>query len=388
MERASERPVGRAAAAALGALALAASALAAPAQGAPARAQPAHPELATLPPPPVPLDNPMTPGKIALGEMLYWDGRLSGNGSMPCASCHLPELGWGTASPISFGYPGTQHWRNSQTILNAAYYDKLFWDGSAASLESQARKAAGGAVGGNGDASMMEMRLRFAPEYVRAFREVFGTRLPHAAQAWQAIAAFERTIVTDPSKVPFDRFLAGEEAAMSGAAKRGMELFNGKAGCIGCHNGALASDRKFHDTGVPSAPEFAEDPLHQITQRWEVYAKGAPEELYRRTGGDLGLYFVTKRPRDKGKFRTPSLRELRWSGPYMHNGAFATLEEVVAFYDAGGGEGQRAGLAPLGLSERERGDLVAFLEALSMDEPLILEEPELPETATWKEFRE
>lgn len=351
-----------------------------------ALAQGDFPPLATLPPPPIPADNPMTPEKIALGEKLYWDGRLSGNGSMPCSACHLPDLGWGTGSPISFGYPGTQHWRNSQTVLNSAYYNKGFWEGNVTSLETQAPAAAEGAVAGNGDGSTMEMRLRFVPEYVDAFREVFGTDWPNIAQAWQAIAAFERTIVTDASKVPLDRFLAGDDAALSDEAKRGMDLYNGKAGCISCHNGALASDERYYNTGVPTAPEFAEDPLFQITQRWEVYQKGVSEDTYRTTGTDLGLYFKTKRPDDKGKFRTPSLRELRWTDPYMHNGVFETLADVVAFYNAGGGNGQTAGLQPLGLTDTEQSDLVAFLEALSMDEPLLMNEPELPETATWAEF--
>ena len=111
------------------------------------------PPLATLSPPPVPADNPMSAEKVELGEKLFWDGRLSGNGAMPCSACHLPDLGWGTGGAISFGYPGTQHWRNSQTILNSAYYNKLFWEGSATSLEAQAPAAAGGAVAGNGDGS-------------------------------------------------------------------------------------------------------------------------------------------------------------------------------------------------------------------------------------------
>jgi cytochrome c peroxidase len=344
------------------------------------------PSLATLPPPSSPVDNPMTPEKVALGEKLYWDGRLSGNGAMPCSACHLPDLGWGTGGAISFGYPGTQHWRNSQTILNSAYYNKLFWEGSASSLEGQAPDAAEGGVAGNGDGSMMEMRLRFVPDYVRDFKQVFGTDWPNIAQAWMAIAAFERTIVTDATKVPFDRYLAGDATAMSDAAKRGMDLFNGKAGCISCHNGALVSDQKFYNTGVPTAPEFAEDPGYQITLRWELYQKGVSEDTYRQGDKDLGLYHRTKRPEDKYKFRTPSLRELRWTEPFMHNGVFDTLAEVVTFYNAGGGEGQTAGLKPLGLTAEEQADIVAFLEALSMDEPLLLDEPELPETATWAEF--
>ncbi len=343
------------------------------------------PPLATLPPPPIPADNPMTPEKIELGKKLFWDGRLSGNGSMGCVMCHQPHVGWGTGGPISFGYPGTQHWRNSQTILNSAYYNKLFWEGNQSSLEAQAPAAAGGAVAGNGDGSMMEMKVRFVPEYVDAFREVFGTEWPHIAQAWQAIAAFQRTVVTDPAQVPFDRYLAGDDDALSDAAKRGMELYNGKAGCIVCHSGPLASDERYYDLGVPPAPEFDDDPMYQITLRWELYQKGMPEEVYREGADDLGLYHKTKRPGDMGKFRTPSLRELKWTEPYMHNGIFGTLEEVVDFYDAGGGAGNTV-LQPLSLSDGEKADLIAFLGALSMDEPLLMEEPVLPATETWAEF--
>ena len=231
----------------------------------------------------------------------------------------------------------------------------------------------------NGDGSMM--KLRFVPEYVAAFRSIFGTDWPHIAQAWQAIAAFQRTIVTDPEQVPFDSHLAGDTAALSEPAARGMAVFTRKGGCIACHNGALVSDQRYYNLGIPPAPEFATDELNQISLRWELYQKGMSEALYRAGDDDLGLYHVTKRPGDKGKFRTPSLRELRWTGPYMHNGIFARLDEVVGFYDAGGGEGNDV-LRPLGLSDVEKADLVAFLEALSMDEPLTMDPPDLPATAT------
>ena len=345
-----------------------------------------YPPLATLPPPPYPVDNPLTPEKLKLGELLFWDGRLSGNGFMPCSACHMPHQGWGGGTPISIGYPGTTHWRNSPTVINSAYFNKFFWEGSAGSLEAQAKDAASGAVAGNGNGSMMEMRMRFVPEYVEAFREVFGTDWPSIAQGWMAVATFSRSLVTDATKVPFDRHLAGDADAMSESAVRGMALFHTEAGCISCHNGALVSDQGFYNIGVPTPPEFANHPLFQISLRWETYQKGVHEDEYRNSVDDLGLYHRTKRPADKGKFRTPSLRELVWTGPYMHNGAFATLAEVVEFYDGGGGAGQTAGLQPLGLTDGQKADLVAFLEALSMDEPLILPEPDLPETQTWEAF--
>ena len=361
----------RAASASLAALLLAGTALAAD-----------YPALGPLPPAPAPSDNPTTPEKVELGKKLFWDGRLSGNGSMGCVACHSPDLGWGTGGAISFGYPGTQHWRKSQTVLNSAHYNKLFWEGSVTSLEGQAEAAAEGGVAGNGDSAMMEMRLRLVPEYVAEFKKVFGTDWPHISDAWKAIAAFQRTLNSDPEKVPFDRFMKGDQTAISTEAKRGLDLFKGKAGCISCHNGPLLSDQTFHDLGVPDSPVFQSDPIYQITLRWQHYQKGVAEDYYRKGTTDDGLYYVTKRAEDKGKFRTPSLREIAYTGPYMHNGVLETLEAVVEFYDKGGGE-SRSGtktLKPLGLTEQEKKDLLAFLGTLSMDQPLTVKEPTLPES--------
>ena len=187
-------------------------------------AAPATPPLATLAAPSSPTDNPTTPAKVELGKKLFWEARLSGNGSMPCVSCHVPTLGWGDGGAISRGYPGTKHWRNSQTVLNSAYYNKLFWEGNVTSLEGQAPAAAEGAVAGNGDSSVMEMRLRFIPEYVEAFRKVFGTEWPRINDAWRTISAYERTVVTDAKQVPFDRWLAGDKKALSESQQRGMAL--------------------------------------------------------------------------------------------------------------------------------------------------------------------
>lgn len=200
---------------------------------------------------PVPADNPMTEAKVELGELLFWDPRLSGNASMSCASCHLPEAGWGTGGAISFGHPGTTHWRNSQTILNSAYCNKLFWAGASPSLEAQAPAAAHGAVAGNGDDSIMERRLAFIPDYVARFDAVFGTRHPVIGDAWKAIAAYQRTIVSDPAAVPFDRFAGDDEAALSDAARRGLDLFRGEVGCITCHGGPLAPNQQYYATGLP-----------------------------------------------------------------------------------------------------------------------------------------
>jgi cytochrome c peroxidase len=333
-----------------------------------------------LPSAPVPADNPMSSAKIELGRLLFWDPRLSGNGSTACANCHMPNAGWSERSALSRGYPGTIHWRNSQSILNAAYFDRLFWDGAAGSLEQQAQSAAEGAVAGNGDAAMMEMRLRLVPEYVRRFREVFGTEWPRLSHAWQALAAFQRTLVTDKRRVPFDRWLAGEAAALPEAAQRGYRLFLGKAGCILCHDGPLFSDQRFHALGVPRLALHQTHPLLQVTARWQNLQRGVAQAQYRGSDEDLGLEYVTLHPADRGKFRTPSLRELKYTAPYMHNGVFASLREVVDFFDRGGGAAPNKSplLRPLGLSEQEKNDLAAFLESISMDEPLLMAPPRLP----------
>jgi len=342
------------------------------------------PPLAPLPEVTAPPDNPITAAKVELGMMLFFDPKLTGDASLACGDCHDPKQGWGTNDTISRGYPGTVHWRNSQTVVNAAYEGKLFWQGSVGSLEKQAPTANKGAVAGNGENDVMEARLRQTPEYIKRFREVYGTPLPRLGDAWLAIATFERTLVTRGD--PLDRYLQGDKSALSAQAVRGKELFEGKANCIECHNGPLLSDQKYYNLGVPAPPEFEESGMNQITFRWENYAKGVPEPYYREWKDDAGLYYTTKRIQDAGKFRTQPLRYLKYTAPYMHAGQFFTLEEVVDFYNEGGGENfftERYGtktqiLKPLDLSDEEKEALVAFLEEISGDEikrPL----PKVPE---------
>lgn len=340
------------------------------------------PPLAALPAPPSPRDNPTTPAKVELGKLLFFDGRLSGDGSTPCSACHLPSAGWDFPAPISRGYPGTVHWRNSQTVINSAYYSKLFWAGSSGSLEKQAKSAATGAVAGNGESEMMEAKLAFVPEYRKRFREVFGDPWPKVHNAWNAIAAFERTLVQRDT--PFDQYMNGSMSALTSEQKKGLALFRGKGGCIECHNGALLSDEKYYNLGVPRHEAWADDALKQITFRYEIFAKGVTEKMYRVTKDDPGMYFRTKEKRDKGKFRTPSLRYTKYTAPYMHNGAIATLEDVVEFYNQGGGKDgwgtKTSVLKSLNLDPSEKKALVAFLESLS-GERLTMEPPQLPHSA-------
>lgn len=343
------------------------------------------PPLAPLGDPPIPADNPQSDAKVELGKMLFWDPRVGGDASTACVTCHEPDQGWGFNDSLSRGYPATVHWRNSQTVVNSAYLSKLFWAGAASSLEKQAPSAAKGAVAGNGENDVMETRLAFIPEYRKRFKEIFGTEWPVIGDAWRAIAAFERTMIHNDT--PVDRYLKGDEAALTDQQKAGMELFNGKAGCIQCHNGALASDEKYYNLGVPPAERWNEDGLAQVTFRYEQYAKGVTQEMYRKIKDDAGLYYRTKQKADLGKFRTAPLRYTKYTAPYMHNGAFWDLTEVVQFYNAGGGENEFTDgtmasnksplIKPLGLSDKEVEDLVAFLEAFSGDEVKI-DPPKLP----------
>ncbi|GMM89036.1 cytochrome-c peroxidase [Vibrio fortis] len=335
---------------------------------------------------PIPPDNKQTPEKIELGKILFFDGRLSGDTTSPCSGCHLESQGWAFPDDLSVGYPGTVHWRNSQTIINAAYYDKLFWAGSAMSLEAQAKDAAKGAVAGNGEDDIMEARLALVPEYVERFKEVFGDDTPKIHNAWRAIAAFERTMIQRDT--PIDRYLLGDKSALTESQLRGKSLFEGKAGCIACHNGQLAADQRFYNIGVPPSPWWEDDGLAQITFRFELYSKGVTEYMYRHTKADPGAYFRAKRKEMLGKFRTPSLRYTKYTAPYMHNGTLPTLESVIEFYNRGGvtEDGRTTGfpetksplIRPLGLTEDEKLDLLRFVEAFSGEE-IEIDEPMIPE---------
>ncbi len=346
--------------------------------------EPEVPPLAPLGPPPIPADNPQSAAKIELGKLLFFDPRLGGDASVSCATCHDPEQGWSWAEDISRGYPGTVHWRSNQSIINSAYYAKLFWAGSVPSLEAQAPSAAKGAVAGNGEGDIMEARLRLIPEYVKLFKASFGGA-PLIKNAWRAIAAFERTLVQRDT--PLDKYLLGDKSALSEQQVRGKALYEGKARCILCHNGALTSNEKFYNIGVPRPGRWLEDGMAQITFRYEYYAKGSNEKLYRAAKDDVGLYFRNKNKWSMGKFRVPSLRYIAYTAPYMRQGQFYTLEEVVDFYDRGGvdEDGNTTSfpktktplIQKLNLSDNEKEDLLAFLEAFS-GEKIMMDKPKLP----------
>lgn len=321
-------------------------------------------------PHPGPPDNPTTPAKAALGAMMFFESRLSGDTSTPCSKCHDPKMGWGTSGDVSVGYPGTQHFRNFQTVLNVAHLKKFFWDGRVTSLEAQFWAAAGGESGGNMATDMAEARLRQVPEYRKMFMEVFG-ELPTADNVARAAAAFQRTLVSDPQKVPFDRYINGDKNAMTAEQVAGMKLFVGKARCILCHDGMMFTDEDFHSLGLPRNAAFEKDPLRQIEMRYRAKVFGVMN--YMEVDQDLGLYFQTHRKDDLFKWRTQTLRELKYTAPYFHAGTAFTLEEAVDFYNKGGGESPYGTKSPLlkelKLTDSEKKALVAFLEALSSPEP-------------------
>jgi len=319
---------------------------------------------------------------VDLGRLLFFDPRLSGDGSTACADCHDPNYGFGDGAELSRGYPGTKHWRNSQTLVNSVYLrNGLHWDGTVPSFVDQVPGAMGTPFAANIDVPMAEERLRQIPDYVTQFNSIWGED-PNIARIAEAISAYEQTLVSADS--PYDRFALGDFDALSTEAKRGMVVFQGKGNCSACHSGGLYTDEAFHNTSVPRNPTFLEDPLVQISFRRSMRSFDVDPEVYMTLDRDPGYYAVTKNKDHLGAFRTPPLRYLKYTAPYMHNGMLYTLEEVVEFYDQGGTEdvfGTKSELIkPLRLTHQEKSDLVAFLESMSGTE-IRENQPKLPEYA-------
>ena len=353
------------------------------------------PALEALGPPPIPKDNPQAVDedgwpldddpKVRLGRMLFFEPALSGDGSVACSTCHVMGAGWALNSAISRSYPGQSHFRNSQSVVNAAYMGKLFWDGHTRSLETQAPSAAKG-IAGNAKVPMMTARLQMIPEYVEMFTAAFGSIRNPVKDAWRAISAFERTLTSVDS--PIDQYLRGDEEALDEMQLSGMDLFNGKARCIMCHNGPLASDEKYYNLGLPRQQLFSDIAKNQIGFRSQNYSAGMPEYVFRATKSDLGLYARTHNKEDMGKFRTQPLRFIEYTPPYYHNGVFDDFYEVVEFYNEGGGDDyvledfgfstKTDRLKPLDLTDDEIDDLVAFLEGFTGPE-ILIEIPILPQ---------
>lgn len=321
---------------------------------------------------PVPDQNPQTPEKIELGKKLFFDRRLSGDGTMSCATCHIPEQAFTDGMDISLSYPTTRNWRNTPTLINVAFFRYLFWDGRVQTLEDQALFPMMSAFEMNQNLDYLEEEIRVVPEYAAAFRQVFGGEVTRERIA-MAIAAFERTLIS--FNAPIDKYLLGEDGVLSPAARRGLEIFTGKGKCTDCHHGVNMSDDKFYAILVPENPVYQEDPRIAATRRF--VAKVYHYEDYVNLNEDPGRYLITKASGDWKAFRTPTLRDVGKTAPYMHNGIFNTLDEVIDFFDSGGGTGNTA-LKPLGLSAEEKQDLKTFMvEALS-GEDVAIKYPNVP----------
>jgi cytochrome c peroxidase len=328
-----------------------------------------------LPPLAVPADNRLTPAKVALGRKLFFDRRLSPNRTMSCAMCHVPEQGF-TAHELatSVGIGGRSVRRNAPTVLNVAWQKRLFHDGREIALEDQiwGPLLAANEMGNPSMGYVIE-RVRSLDDYAGLFAGAFDGKDVSAERIGAAIASYERTLTAGDSR--FDRWrYGGERSAIDAREQRGFELFAGKARCASCHTvgerDALFTDHGFHNTGIGWARTY------QAPERTRVeLAPGVHAEIDRRTletfsepaAQDLGRYEITLDPRDRWAYKTPSLRNVALTAPYMHDGSLSTIEAVIEFYDRGGidNPGKSALLAPLGLTGDERAALAAFLRALT-----------------------
>ena len=329
-----------------------------------------------LPPVPVPPDNPATRATIELGRKLFYDRRLSLNHTFSCAMCHIPEQGFtSNEMATAVGIEGRSVRRNAPTLYNAAYLTRLFHDGREFSLEQQiwGPLLAGNEMGNPSIGAVIE-KLRRLPDYQGRFEAAFAGRGPGMETLGMALASYQRALVSANS--PFDRWYFGrQDDALGAAARRGFDLFTGKAGCVACHSvaedHALFTDNSLHNTGIGYAESMAPEPAaRQVRLAPGVSVAVAPELIRSVSGpkpGDLGLYEITQDPDDRWKYRTPSLRNVALTAPYMHNGSLATLRDVLEFYRRGGHPNALLDprIRPLDLSDEDMDDLLAFLESLT-----------------------
>jgi cytochrome c peroxidase len=310
-----------------------------------------EPPLGLQPVPVLPNNKP-TAAKIELGKQLFFDPRLSRDDSISCSSCHDPEKGWSNGQRFAKGVRGQIGGRSAPTIINAAYQTFQFWDGRARELEGQALGPIQNPIEMDLTLEELESKLNKIEGYRVQFQDVFGGRVS-AENVAAAIAAFERTVLS--GNAPYDRFKAGDSSALSPEAQRGMKVFfSPKAHCSACHVGPNFTDGGFHNLGVGIT---AEKP-------------------------DLGRMEVSKQLGDRGAFKTPTLREIARTAPYMHDGSLATLEEVIEYYDKGGIPNPQLDeeIFPLKLTDQEKQDLVTFLkEGLSSPDYPLIRPPKLPE---------
>lgn len=304
--------------------------------------------------------------KAELGKRLFFDNRLSGNSALSCASCHKPESGYAHPDALGPAYTGSKGFRNVPTLINTIYKKVWFHDGRiGTNLNDVTRENITEDWLMNMDMRLMQERLKQDPIYVKMFKDA-GYGEPSNGSVRKAIPEYLKTLTSN--QTPFDK------SNLNASEKAGFELFKGKANCASCHNGPLFTDGKAYNTGVPENLDIFRDPMrHQTFIAFNMFMGTAN---YMNLKRDVGAYVQTHKAdgSDMGKFIPPTLRELKQTAPYMHNGMIETLPEVVAFYNQGGGEDSNkdSRLKPLNLNDQEQKDLVAFLESLS-SEPLTSE---------------
>jgi len=299
--------------------------------------------------------------KAALGKRLFFDTRLSGDAAISCATCHQPDKAFTDGLALSQAYPGSKGFRNTPTLVNTATAANWFHDGRlGTNLNDVTRESITEDYSMNMDMRLMQERIKQDPVYVKMFKDA-GYGEPSNGSVRKAIPEYLKTLIS--KNAPFDT------DKMSDAAKRGQVLFEGKAGCVACHSGPRFTDDQAYNTGVAENSDLWSDPMRTMT--YMAFASFMGVENYYNVRRDVGAQII-RHPADGsdiGKFNTSTLRELKYTAPYMHNGMLATLQDVVAFYNAGGGDDPNKDprIKPLGLSDAEQADLVAFLEALSGD---------------------
>jgi cytochrome c peroxidase len=299
-------------------------------------------ELGILPASPIESKKDTLKDLIELGKILFFDTRLSGSGKISCATCHQPELSWTDGKQRSAGHEGAITKRNSPTIQNSWFYKRLFWDGRAKDLADQAFAPINSETEMHNEMPAVMRSIRKSDTYKKLFKKAFGDDDIGPDQLTEAIATFEKTIVSRKSR--FDEFLEGNKKALSDEELRGLHVFRTKAGCMNCHHGPLLTDNSFHNNGFSK--------------------------------GDKGLYNVTHKDEDTGKLKTPSLRDVMKTGPWMHDGSETEVKKIISKY-LNGPDSNDPLLKAVKLSPRDKKDLLAFLHAISAA-PLEFERPVLP----------
>jgi cytochrome c peroxidase len=319
----------------------------------------------------VPADNQLNPDRIALGRKLYFDTRLSRDGTVSCATCHDVSRGFTDRRNVSEGVGDHLGRRSSPTTMNAALFQSMFWDGRAVTLEDQAKLPILNPIEmGHPDGAAAVKAIEADPAYVALFQKAYG-RAPNYDDVGRAIASFERTLVF--LDAPFDKYMTGDTNAISPAAQRGLVLFGGKARCVSCHmlnpSNPLGTDNLFHNIGVSARTRNFEDLARKgLAAVKEGSDQRALDNLALETDlGELGRFIVTRNRSDIGAFKTEQLRNAGITAPYMHDGSLRTLWDVIDHYNKGGETNPYldGGIEPLNLSESEIDDLVAFLFTLT-----------------------